>query len=270
VSALAGFVERVVKRIKGDPSYRFTSEYRDGQLWAVLWYRGLQLVRGLPLRVRTPGLAGPMFRGRRVVVEHAGQFSAGPGLIMEDDVFVSALSREGGGIRLGRNVTLGRGASLIATGVIAHLGEGIRMGDRCAVGAGSFLAGQGGIEIGDDTIMGPGVRIVSENHRFSDVTVPIRAQGVRRIGIVVGTDCWIGAGAIILDGVSLGQGCVVAAGSVVTGIVPPLSVVAGVPARVIRSRRSAAGSGPAPLVAPAGAPGLVPREADAHTLRPDR
>jgi len=90
---------------------------------------------------------------------------------------------------------------------------------------------------GDNVICGPRVSFHAENHVYTDPNTPIRLQGVTRRGIVVEADCWIGAGSMILDGVRIGRGTVVAAGAVVTRDVPPYSVVAGVPARVIKSRR---------------------------------
>lgn len=231
-------VERLVARVKGDPAYRIASTYDDRQLARVLWHRGRQLVRGAALRLRARGVRGAVFRGRWVVVEHAAQLSSGPGLILEDRATLHALSRDG--IALGRNVTIARQAVLTCTGVLAELGVGIRVGDRSAIGAGSFVGGQGGVYVGDDVIMGPGVRIFSENHRHDAHDRPIRAQGEVRDAVIVERDCWIGAGATILAGVTVGTGCVVAAGAVVTRSVPPYSVVAGVPARVVRSRRQGA------------------------------
>lgn len=235
MSPLQGVVERLIGRLKGDPGYRIVTAYTDRQLATVLWFRGLQVLRGLPLRVSTRGVHGMMFRGRRVVVEHAHQLTAGPGLILEDNVFINALARDG--VVLGRNVTIARGASLTCTGVLAELGVGIRVGDRSAIGAGSFLGGQGGINIGDDVILGPGVRIFSENHRYEHVDRDIRTQGQARAAAAIDNDCWIGAGATILAGVTIGTGTVVAAGAVVTKSILPFSLVAGVPARVLKSRQ---------------------------------
>jgi acetyltransferase-like isoleucine patch superfamily enzyme len=234
VSALQRSVERLVARLKNDPFYRIQTRYTNAQLLGVLWYRALQWARGLSLPVRSWNVRRPVFRGRRVVVEHAGALTADAGLILEDGVHISALSREG--ITLGRNVTIAKYAVLTCTGVLAEIGTGITIGDRTAVGAGSFLGGQGGIRIGSDVIMGPGVRIFSENHRFDALDKPIRTQGVRRRGVTIGDDCWIGAGVTIVDGVTIGDGCVIAAGAVVTSSLPPRCVAGGVPARVIKER----------------------------------
>ena len=179
--------------------------------------------------------AGLFFCGRKVVIEYGYQLSAGPNLILEDLVQISALSEKG--ISLGRNVTIGKSAILVCTGVIANRGVGIEIGDYSAVGAHSFLGGQGGVRLGQNVIMGPGVRIFSENHNYGDLGIPIRLQGENRKGVLVEDDCWVGSGVTILDGVTVGTGSLIAAGSVVTKDVPPFSIAAGVPAKVIGDRR---------------------------------
>ena len=234
MSGLQRAVEGLVRRLKGDPEYRIASTYATRQLATILWHRGRQWIRGIPLRLRAAGVRGTVFRGRRVVVEHAGQLSSRGALILEDGATINALSRDG--IALGHTVTIGRNAILTCTGVLSAIGEGVRIGDRSSVGAASFLGGQGGIVIGADVIMGPGVRIFSENHLTDDMDRAIRAQGVSRAAVRVEDDCWLGAGATILAGVTIGTGSVVAAGAVVTRDVPPRVLVAGIPARVVRSR----------------------------------
>lgn len=264
MSVLHRIVDVLVSGAKGDARHRIAANLTDRQLASVLWFRGLQYVRGLPLRLTARGVHGPVFRGRRAVVEYAFQLKSGPGLILEDHACINALSSHG--ISLGRGVTIARGAILTCTGVIARLGEGITIGDRCAVGAGSFIGGQGGVTIGNDVIMGAGVRIFSENHNSEALDRPIRTQGETRKGVHIGDDCWIGAGATIVDGVAIGTGSVVAAGAVVTHHVPPYTVVAGVPARTIRSRRAESAAEPLPL-ASARVPG-VPVQQGAHA-RPE-
>jgi acetyltransferase-like isoleucine patch superfamily enzyme len=76
--------------------------------------------------------------------------------------------------------------------------------------------------------------MLAVNHVFSDPHRPMVEQGITAQGIVVEDDVWIGAGAIITDGVRIGKGAVVAAGAVVTKDVLPHTVVAGIPARIIK------------------------------------
>lgn len=227
-------LNRVIGSLKGDRVYRIRTRYSTREILNVLFYRSCQVLRGLLKGIRLGRGAWPMFCGRRVVIEHSYNVHAGRSVILEDGVFINALSDNG--IKLGRNVTIGRGAILTCTGVIAWRGVGITIGDNSAVGAQSFLGGQGGIVIGKDVIMGPGVRIFSEDHKFDKQDTAIRNQGERRSGVTIGDNCWIGAGVTIVDGVQLAPGCVVAAGAVVTKSAPLNSLLGGVPASVIRSR----------------------------------
>lgn len=136
----------------------------------------------------------------------------------------------------------------------AHLAcASLRIGDRSYVAAGCVLRDH--VRIGADCSLNPyvvvagrvtigdGVRIASFaalygfNHRFDDLDTPIWLQPLDEQGIVVEDDVWIGTHAVVCDGVRIGAHSVVAAGAVVTSDVPPWSIVAGVPARVIGDRR---------------------------------
>ena len=94
----------------------------------------------------------------------------------------------------------------------------------------------GGIEVGDDVVAGQFIRFHSENHNFNDLSKLIRDQGVSHKGIKIGNNCWIGAGAVFLDGAELGDGCVVGANAVITKKFPDNVVVVGIPAKVISHR----------------------------------
>lgn len=96
--------------------------------------------------------------------------------------------------------------------------------------------GGAGITIEDDVLMGSGVHIYTHNHRFEDTSRPINAQGLSPSKpVVLKKGCWIGACAILLPGVTIGENSVVGAGSVVTRDVPPRTLVGGSPAKVVRS-----------------------------------
>jgi len=117
-------------------------------------------------------------------------------------------------------------------------GEGLSIGKNSGIGDYAWIGAAGGVTIGSNVIMGQFVSFHSQEHEFDDTAMPIRQQGTTQRGITIGDDCWIGARVTFLDGSRVSEGCVVAAGSVVRGDIPPFSVIAGVPARVIRKRAS--------------------------------
>ncbi len=111
-------------------------------------------------------------------------------------------------------------------------GLGLRVGANVFVNHGCTLNDMGGIEIGDDTMLGPNVTLLTSGH---PTAVADRRAGITVAPIRIGANVWIGAGATVLGGVTVGDGSVVAAGAVVTGDVSPATLVAGVPARALRS-----------------------------------
>jgi len=116
-------------------------------------------------------------------------------------------------------------------------GSGIEIGDYSEIGLDSYLNRD--VIIGTHVLMGQRVTILTTNHEFEDPNIPIHYQGGReRKPVHIGDDVWIGANCIILPGVTIGDGAVIGAGSVVTRSVPSLAVAAGNPARVIRQRGS--------------------------------
>lgn len=155
-------------------------------------------------------------------------------LMIGKHCLIDALSIEG--VYFGNGVSIGKGTSIVCTGSIRQLGKGLKVGKNVGLGDMCHYGCAGGIEIGDDTIVGIYVTMHSENHNFKDPKIPIRLQGVNHKGIKIGKDCWIGAKATILDGSVIGNGCIVAAGAVVTGIFPDNCILAGVPAKIIKRR----------------------------------
>lgn len=123
--------------------------------------------------------------------------------------------------------------SWVAAQVLVH-GE-VRLGRHCALNPGCTVRGR--VTLGDGVRVGYQAHLIGFEHRQSDLEQPMWRQGLWVRGVTVGDDVWIGAGAIVLDGVTVGAHSIVAAGAVVTRDVPPWSVVAGNPARVLRDRR---------------------------------
>ncbi|MFG1944436.1 acyltransferase [Nonomuraea sp. NPDC048826] len=111
----------------------------------------------------------------------------------------------------------------------------LRIGASCSIGRGTHVVAHQSIDIGDDVFTGPYVYITDQNHVYDDPDVPIGRQWPRNNPVSIGSGSWLGAGAIVLPGTRLGRQCVVAGGAVVRGEFPDHSVVAGVPAKLIRT-----------------------------------
>jgi len=138
------------------------------------------------------------------------------------------------GIEIGENTIVMHGAILHVYNFRDLPRAGIRIGRDSLIGEYTVIRGQGGVEIGDRVYTSPFTQIIAVNHVFTDPERPFIEQGITAEGIVIEDDVWLGAAAVVTDGVRVGKGAVVAAGAVVTKDVPPHTVVVGVPAKAIR------------------------------------
>jgi acetyltransferase-like isoleucine patch superfamily enzyme len=125
---------------------------------------------------------------------------------------------------------------VIYPGVWIAPGRNLTLGDDVDLAKDVLVTTSGGVAIGDRTLVGYRTQILSTNHRVPPDRGRIFGAGHERAKVVIGSDAWIGANCIVTAGVTIGDGAVVAAGSVVTRDVPPFTIVGGVPARHIRSR----------------------------------
>jgi acetyltransferase-like isoleucine patch superfamily enzyme len=110
----------------------------------------------------------------------------------------------------------------------------VSIGDRCLIGRGSGIVGHFSIKIGNDVWTGHHVYITDQNHGYEDVTRPISQQSQPERPVVIGDGSWLGHGAVVLPGVTIGKHVVIGANSVVTKDIPDFSVAVGSPAKVIR------------------------------------
>lgn len=130
--------------------------------------------------------------------------------------------------KAGKNINVEKGADF-------GFGNNIEIGDNSGLGVNCNVRGP--LKIGDNVMMGPEVIIMTNNHNFNKTDIPMLAQGHTVKKIVIGNDVWIGARVIILSGVSIGDGAIIGAGSVVTNDVDSYAIVGGVPARLINYRK---------------------------------
>jgi acetyltransferase-like isoleucine patch superfamily enzyme len=134
-------------------------------------------------------------------------------------------------------IILGAESRVRKEAVILPSGGTIEIGENSLVNTFSMLIGHGSIHVGSDVLIGPHTVVVAANHTYSDADIPIVHQEISAEGIEIQDDVWIGANCSVLDGVTIAEGAVVAAGSVVTESVPEYAVVAGAPAKQVDSRK---------------------------------
>jgi len=233
-SPLVRSVVRIARRLKGDETFAIDPRLTTSDLLGFALRRAIMALRGLILSARTRSWVFPVFVGRGVRIIGARHLRLSPGVTIDDYCRLDCVGKQG--ISLGRGATLRRGTQIEVTSVMRQLGEGAVIGERVGISEGCFIGAKGLVSIGDDTIIGPGTRIIAENHVFASRGQSIMSQGVTRQGIDIGADCWLGAGVVVLDSVSIGEGSVVGAGAVVNRSIEPYTVAAGVPARTLKNR----------------------------------
>ncbi len=229
-------LSRVFKVIGLKPSARFTDAWDTMSVFQTIVTLSLWYCRGVSRRLFFKKSHGIVLIGKGVTIRHSKYLSVGKNFVAESGCEISCLS--GDGIVFGNNVTVGSFAIIRPTNNYGGpVGEGLKVGDNSNIGPFSYIGCSGLIEIGSNVMISPRVSIYAENHNFEDPDVPMKTQGVSRQRVKIEDDCWIASNSVILAGVTIGSGSVVAAGSVVTKDVAPFSIVAGNPARVIRTRK---------------------------------
>ncbi len=230
---LKALCNKVIRHL-GKDGYYLDESISSIDLLNVLFTKFLEFIRGLWLRIFLKKSYGVVFVGRRVVIKHKRHLTLGRSVTLGPNVHINALCK--GGIDVGNNVTIKEGCIIEGYGVLRNIGECLKIGNNVGISQHCFIAIRGRISIGNDTILGPNVSIFSENHIADSVEIPIVSQGERRDDVTIGNGVWIGTRSVILAGVKIGDGSIVAAGAVVTKDVEPYTVVGGVPAKLIKER----------------------------------
>ena len=152
----------------------------------------------------------------------------GDNVIFERDVLVFHPEN----IVIGKNVYIGHNTILKG-----YYKNKMVIGDHTWIGQNCFLHGAGGLTIGRAVGIGPMVKILTSAHTEAELAKPVLFNDLEFKEVVIEDGCDVGIGAIILPGVKIAEGSIIGAGAVVTKDIPPYSVVAGVPAEVIRKRK---------------------------------
>lgn len=222
---------------------RLFSGRRD--LPGIIWYELVNL-----LFARVPGALGFALRrfafptlfgrvgrgaifGRNVTFRHPHKIRVGEGAVIDDDAVLDAKGEANAGLDIGANVYVGRAAILSCK-------EGsIEVGDFCNISSRCTILSETRVRLGKYCFLaGDCYLVAGGTHSIDRTDVPIMLQpSLDRGGIDIGQDVWLGAGVIVLDGVTIGRGSVVGAGSVVSHSLPEYSVVAGSRVKKIWDRR---------------------------------
>ena len=224
-------LEKIIQR--RNPHFTLHTKISIATLLSFFWINLWSLIRGSKLLLvgKNPRMA---ILGSHVKFFNSSKIKFGKYLKLGDHVYISALGKEG--VFFGNNVGIGAYSRVVVSTTFDNPGKYIKIGNNVGIGEFAYLGGGGGLEIGDDCIIGQYFSCHPENHVTHNLNMPIRYQGVSRKGIKIGQNCWIGSKVTILDGVSIGEGCIIAAGAVVTKSFPDYSIIGGVPAKLLKYR----------------------------------
>lgn len=232
MKSMRNLIGYIIKKLKGYDDYSLDDSLRFVDIISIL-FRNISRVSyyNLILSFRTKSLK-IRFIGKKISLNSSRKIKIGTGCRIGNYVKIDGLSKNG--VIIGNASNIDDYTIIQSTSVLNELGEGLVIGNNCGIGSFSFIGCQGGVYIGNDVIIGPGLKVFTENHNFDDPNVLIRLQGTNRNSIVIEDNVWIGANVTILAGTRIHKGAVIAAGSIVTKDVQQSALVAGVPAKYIR------------------------------------
>jgi acetyltransferase-like isoleucine patch superfamily enzyme len=169
--------------------------------------------------------------GRGMVLRHPDRIDIGEGTAIDDNVMLEAGGGGEEGIRIGADVIISRGC------VIQAKTAPVAIGDRSDIGCNVIISSISGVELGRAVLVGGNTYIGGGRYKTDDLDELMIDQGLESKGpVIIEDDVWLGAGVVVIDGSRIGHGSIVGSGAVVTGTIPPFSIAAGVPARVIKTR----------------------------------
>lgn len=184
-----------------------------------------------PMLFRSVG-SGVVF-GANIVVRHPKKIALGDGVIIDDNVLLDAKGVDNEGITLKNEVFIGRNT------ILSCKGGDIFLDDRVNIGFNCEIFSSNSVKLGKDILVAAYTYIVGGgNYKLENKEIPINQQPdfEGKGGVIFEDNIWVGSHCVILDGVKVGSGSVIAAGAVVSKDVPQMSIVGGIPGKVLRTR----------------------------------
>lgn len=190
----------------------------------ILYRTGIKVLRDGVCRVFLKEAHGIFLVGKRVQITHGKHIRCGKNVKFEDFSEIHGLCSDG--LNFGDYVTISRGVMIRPSSYYGgDYGMGLTIGEHSSIGPYGYVGCSGKITIGKNVMLGPKCSLFAENHVFSDIERSIKSQGVKQNGITIEDDCWIGSNVTILDGVTIGKGSVIGAGTLVTKDISAGSIV---------------------------------------------
>lgn len=211
------------------------SKIKKIELFSYLIHKGVfPLIRYTLFRILSFGKHARIgFLGKGVSVIGSSKLQTGKYVYIGMHTYLNCICRDK--VIFEDNVTIREYSWLQLTSNLADPGVGLLIKKNTYIGPRAHLGAAAFVSIGEGCQIGAGFTVSAENHKFSSQE-KISEQGVSRMGIEIADDCWIGNNVIVLDGVRIGKGCVIGAGSVVVKSIPDFSVAVGNPCKVLKSR----------------------------------
>ncbi|NET62716.1 MAG: acyltransferase [Symploca sp. SIO2E6] len=176
-------------------------------------------------------VGGEVIFGKGIVLRHPGKITLGEQVAIDDYGLLDASGAGEAGITLGDKVIVSRNC------VVQGKTGPVVIGNKTDIGCNTIISSGGGIAIGSHVLIAGNCYIGGGRYITDRLDLPMMEQGVYSQGpVVIEDDVWLGAGAIVLDGVRIGKGSIIGAGAVVIKDLPDYAVAVGVPAKVIRIR----------------------------------
>lgn len=169
--------------------------------------------------------------GKSVTIRHPHKISIEDDVAIDDYCVLDAKGLENDGIYISKNVFIGRGSILSCKNGDIILEKNVNIGFNSEIFSGSKVV------VGENTLIAAYVYIIGGGHDYSRVDIPITEQEKISHGIKIERNCWIGAGVKVFDNVTIGEDTIIGAEAVVSKDIPAFSIAAGIPARVVKSRK---------------------------------
>lgn len=232
-SGKTSLLKRYQDKVLGDASIAKLAYYE----MVVLLFSNLPGSLGYVFRKRFfkglfKGFGSGVILGQGIVLRHPNRMQLGNRVAIDDHVLLDASGSGDKGVCLGDDVIISRNC------VIQGKTGPIHLGNKVDIGCSAILSSTNGIFIGDSVLIAGNCYIGGGRYITDRTDIPMMEQGLFSKGpVVIEDDVWLGAGATVLDGVKIGRGSIIGAGTLVTKDIPEYSVAVGVPAKVVKTRK---------------------------------